>query len=304
MIDVAVVGGINLDLVISVSNIPRPGETVSHASADHHPGGKGANQAVAASRAGAVVTLLGTVGQDKAGDSLIESLVEANVICTDIGRSKEAATGTAFITVDSSGANTVAVAEGANFAIRPQDVSAAMAKQNPAVVVAQLELPDETVRSAFRSCRAGTLRILNASPVDQQALIPFDEVDLLIVNEIEASTLLGAEVTVPTAPDAARTLASRVHRGCVLTLGSSGVVANINHQTHHLAAHHINVVDTTGAGDAFCGAMAAALAREESMPSALAWGNAAGALATTRAGAQPSMPHRDEIATLLSAEAR
>ncbi len=144
------------------------------------------------------------------------------------------------------------------------------------------------------------MRVMNASPVDPDTALPLDSIDLLVVNEIEASDLLGTPVTSANAPDAARRLAVDVTRGCVITLGDDGLAAHVDGQDLHLSAHLVNAVDTTGAGDAFCGAMAAALALGEPMPTALAWGNAAGALAASRPGAQPSMPTRAEIAAQLA----
>ena len=141
---------------------------------------------------------------------------------------------------------------------------------------------------------------MNASPLEPGAALPLDLVDLLIVNEIEASDLLGTAVTSADAADAARDLAAGVGRGCVITLGGDGLAAHVDGCPHRLTAHPVNVVDTTGAGDAFCGAMAAALALGEPVGTALAWGNAAGALAASRPGAQPSMPTGAEIAAQLA----
>ena len=287
---VVVVGGINLDI----------GETVHGGRLGRYPGGKGSNQAVAAARAGAEVTMVGAVGQDDAGNELLASLAAAGVNADHVARTAEAATGTAMIAVDGSGANSIAVAEGANLSVRPADVAKAITALDPAVVVVQREVPEPAVRAALEHAPERAVRVMNASPIDPDTALPLDVIDLLIVNEIEASDLLGITVTSDDAPDAARRLAADVRRGCVITLGGDGLAAYVDGQALQLNAHPVNVVDTTGAGDAFCGAMAAAMTLGHSVPTALAWGNAAGALAASRPGAQPSMPTRAEIAAQLA----
>ena len=300
MSSVVVVGSINMDMVMRVPRIPRPGETVPGGRIRRYPGGKGANQAVAAARAGAAVAMVGAVGRDDAGTAMLESLAAAGVDGADVCRSADAATGTAMIVVDGSGANAIALAEGANLAVRPEDVARAIAARDPAVVVVQREVPDDAVRAALDHAPEGAIRVLNAAPLEPEAELPLDVVDLLIVNEIEASDLLGTTVTSADAAHAARNVAAGVGRGCVITLGGDGLAAHVDGRPHRLSAHPVDIVDTTGAGDAFCGAMAAALALGETLPTALAWGNAAGALAATRPGAQPSMPTRAEIAAQLA----
>ena len=297
---VVVVGGINMDIVMRVPRIPRPGETVHGGRLGRYPGGKGSNQAVAAARAGATVSMVGAVGQDDAGNELLASLATAGVDADHVARTDQAATGTAMIAVDGAGANSIAVAEGANLSVRPEDVAQAVAALRPAVVVVQREVPERAVRAALEHAPDEAIRMMNASPVDPDTALPLDVIDLLVVNEIEASDLLGSPVTTADATDATRRLAADVTRGCVVTLGGDGLAAFVDGQALHLNAHPVNVVDTTGAGDAFCGAMAAALALGESVPTALAWGNAAGALAATRPGAQPSMPTRAEITAQLA----
>ena len=294
---VVVVGSLNMDMVMRVPRIPRPGETVHGGRLGRYPGGKGANQAVAAARAGAAVAMVGAVGRDDAGSALLASLAEAGVDGSDVRQPADAATGTAMIVVDGSGANAIALAEGANLAVRPEDAARAVAAHDLAVVVVQREVPESAVKAALRHPPESAIRVMNASPLEPGAALPLDLVDLLIVNEIEASDLLGTAVT---GANAARDLAAGVGRGCVITLGDDGLAAHVDGYPHRLIAHPVNVVDTTGAGDAFCGAMAAALALGEPVGTALAWGNAAGALAATRPGAQPSMPTGAEIAAQLA----
>ena len=291
---IAVVGSINQDIVIRVPRIPRPGETVHHGRLAHFAGGKGANQAVAAARAGATVSMLSAVGSDAAGDDLLRGLIADGVDTTHVARVDSAATGTALIAVDDAGANSIAVAEGANFKIKPEDVERAVASMQPVAVIGQREVPDEATLAAFRAAPAG-LRVLNVSPVDEGESIDLSPVDIAVVNEIEAAQLAGRN---DDPPALARAVARRTHRGCVVTLGGQGLVAHIDGQTHVQPAFPTTVVDTTGAGDAFCGVFTAALAESHPVETALRWGQAAGALAAAKAGAQPSMPMADDIRRL------
>ena len=225
---VVVVGGINMDIVMRVPRIPRPSETVHGGRIGRYPGGKGSNQAVAAARAGAAVAMVGAVGQDEAGKELVASLHAAGVDTDHVALTPDAATGTAMIAVDSSGANSIAVAEGANLSVRPEDVAKAVAALNPAVVVVQREVPETAVRAALEHAPEGAMRVMNASPVDPDTALPLDSIDLLVVNEIEASDLLGTPVTSANAPDAARRLAVggepglRDHAGRRRTGGTRG----------------------------------------------------------------------------------
>ncbi|MDE2768959.1 MAG: ribokinase [Chloroflexota bacterium] len=298
---IAVVGSINQDIVIRVPRIPRPGETVHHGRLARYAGGKGANQAVAAARAGATVSMLGAVGTDADGDDLLRGLIAEGVDTTHVARVDSAATGTALIAVDDAGANSIAVAEGANFQIDPEDVQSAIAALQPVAVVGQREVPDDVINAAFQATTPG-LRVLNVSPVDEGVAINLGLVDIAIVNEIEA-----AQLTADSSPDddsaaLARVLAEQTHRGCVVTLGGQGLVAQVDGQTHVQPAFPTTVVDTTGAGDAFCGVFTAALAAGRQVETALRWGQAAGALAAAKAGAQPSMPMADDIRRLAESE--
>lgn len=293
---IAVVGSINQDIVIRVPRIPHPGETVHHGRLGHYAGGKGANQAVAAARGGAQVSMLGAVGTDAAGDDLRRGLTAHGVDTRHVARVESAATGTALIAVDDAGANSIAVAEGANFEIDPAVVASAVACVQPVAVIGQREVPDDVTNAAFQAASPG-LRVLNVSPIDDMA-IDFAQVDIAVVNEIEAAQLTG-DSSADGDPEAlARALAARTLRGCIVTLGGAGLVAHVDGQTHVQPAFPTTVVDTTGAGDAFCGVFTAALAAGRPVETALRWGQAAGALAAAKAGAQPSMPRIDDIRRL------
>ena len=298
---IAVVGSINQDIVIRVPRIPRPGETVHHGRLAHFAGGKGANQAVAAARAGATVSMLSAVGTDAAGDDLLRGLIADGVDTAHVARVDSAATGTALIAVDHAGANSIAVAEGANFKIDPADVTSAIAEIQPVAVIGQREVPDDVTNVAFGAAPPG-LRVLNVSPVDEGVAIDFGLVDIAVVNQIEAAQLTGDSFADDDPEALARALAAKTHRGCVVTLGEQGLVAHIDGQTYVQPAFPTTVVDTTGAGDAFCGVFTAALAEGHQVETALRWGQAAGALAAAKAGAQPSMPMADDIRRLAETE--
>ena len=299
---IAVVGGINQDIVIHVPRIPQPGETVHHGQLGRYAGGKGANQAVAAARAGAAVNMLGAVGVDAAGDDLLRGMAANGVDTTHVARVESAATGTALIAVDAAGANSIAVAEGANFAIDPEAVRAAVADLRPIAVIGQREVPDVVTQAAFQAAPPG-LRVLNVSPVDHGMAIDLSRVDIAVVNEIEAAQLAGGSTAHDEPAALAQALAARTHRGCVVTLGDQGLVAVIDDKTYIQPAFPTTVVDTTGAGDAFCGVFTAALAAGRPVERALRWGQAAGALAAATAGAQPSMPQAEDIRQLAETEA-
>ena len=296
---VAVIGSINQDIVVRVPHLPRPGETVSDGTLARHAGGKGANQAVAAARAGARVDMIGVVGTDDAGQALTSTLTAAGVGTSYVRQVTATPTGVALIAVDTSGANAIALAPGANGRVEPDEAREAVQSLAPDVVLGQLETPLDSIRAALGAAGSSAWRILNAAPAPSDAAVPYEVVDLLVVNEIEAGALLGERVTADTAGDAAAALARRAARGCAVTLGPAGVVAAVDGRLHVRSAHLVDVVDTTGAGDAFSGALAAALAAGRSVESAIDWANAAGALATTKPGAQPSMPDAEAIRRLL-----
>lgn len=293
---IAVVGSINLDIVIRVPRIPRVGETIHHGDLARHPGGKGANQAVAASLAGAEVSMIGSVGMDAAGSELLSSLKAHRVDTRYVTPVTSTHTGTALITVDANGSNSIALAEGANSTIEPGTVADAVDQLAPHAILCQREIPDNVIATAFSRRNRHGLHILNVSPVEQTANIPMDDIDLLVVNQIEAEQLIGAQTE---AMDAATTLAQRTRRGCIVTLGAEGVVAHIDGHKIEQPAYSVRVVDTTGAGDAFCGAFVAALLENQNPANALLFGQAAGAIAATRHGAQPSMPSSSTIRALM-----
>lgn len=300
---IVVVGSINMDLVTRTNNIPIPGETVIGGDLQTIPGGKGANQAVAAARLGSDVAMVGHVGNDVFAKQLKENLGADGVNQTYV-TGVEAASGVALIVVDASGQNSIVVAPGANGWLTPADVEAAADVINSAdVMLLQLEIPLETVhRAAQLAHDFGVRVILNPAPAQPLPAALLKLVDVLVPNESEAAVLAGIPVDDEEGlRKAATKLQSLGVATVILTLGSRGaLLAQDGKFTHFPPFAVLDVVDTTAAGDAFVGGLAAAIAGGDPVETAIPWGNAAGALAITRAGAQPSLPTRQEVMILLS----
>jgi ribokinase len=287
---VLVAGAINTDLVARVRRAPEAGETVTGSSFDVFGGGKGANQALAAARSGAATAMLGALGDDDYGRQRLADLRADGIDVESIGITTEAASGVALIVVDDQGQNRIAYVPGATLTVDAETAVAAFQRVLPAVVLTTNELSIEALEPLFRAAKAaGTRVVLNAAPepVTGASLLPL--ADVLIVNETEAAELLGGSVEGDwtTASTKLRELGpSRV----IITLGAEGALANLDGRIVRATAPLVEVVDTTGAGDAFCGAFVAQLARGASSADALRAAIAAGSLAVGVAGAQRSMP--------------
>ncbi len=300
---ITVVGSLNMDLVVRTPRIPRPGETIIGGDFHTLPGGKGANQAVAAARLGARVSMVGRVGRDTFANPLLDNLTAAGVDHTFVTQDPEAATGVALIEVDDAGQNSIVVASGANMRVSPADVEAAEATIASAdVLLLQLESPLETVTRAAQVARAHGVRvILNPAPARPLPAALLSLVDVLIPNENETALLTGMPVESRDQIEAAATALRELGVGTViLTLGDRGALLTQEGETEHFPAFDVTPVDTTAAGDAFVGGFAVALAEGKSLAEAVRWGNGAGALAATRLGAQPSLPTRQALETLLA----
>ena len=263
------------------------------------PGGKGANQAAAAARYGARAHLLGAVGRDAAGDAMLAAMREAGVETGQILRLAHAATGQAYVSVAENGENAIVVAGGANLDVAAEmfDIEAAARSR---VLLAQLETPIEATRALFSGAPAvaGCLRLLNAAPANEAAEAIFPLADILIVNETELAAFVGANTAPELLDDvvgAARKLVARPDQTVVVTLGKAGAVAVGAAGRTVIAGRPAKVVDTTGAGDCFCGVLAARLSEDAELGQAMRWANAAASLSTERPGAVPSMPTRAEI---------
>ena len=288
---VLVVGSLNLDVVVTCERAPEAGETVLGRSVTQAAGGKGANQAVAAARLGASVAMAGRVGDDDAGRSLRRSLREAGVDDACV-RTGTATTGTALIVVDAHGENRIVVIPGANGEVVAADAAPLLKDSLGDVVILELEIPLATVVAVATAARcAGASVLLNAAPARLEARSLAKVVDHLVVNETEAEALCEWPVESPDAERAAVETLRGVGFGAVtLTRGPRGALHGDRDGWLEAEAPAVEVVDTTAAGDAFVGAWAAERARGGSAREALALAVAAGSLAVTKAGAQPSLP--------------
>jgi ribokinase len=298
MPEVVVVGSLNMDVVARAPHLVVPGETVLGHSFVTAPGGKGANQAVAAARLGARTAMVGRVGDDAFGVRLRAGLEADGVDVRGVGTAPGVSTGVAVIVVDDAGRNGIVVVPGANGLVTPADVDAQdEALRAARVVVLQLEIPLATVEHAARRARAlGKTVVLNPAPARP---LPADLVacaDLLVPNEIEAAALSGAPVaSVEDAIGAARRLRATGAGTVLVTLGDRGVVTLGPDGARHDPAPRVHAVDTTAAGDTFIGGLCAALVRGRPLAAAVAFGQAAAAISVTRAGAQPSIPFLREV---------
>ncbi len=299
---IAVVGSLNMDLVIRAPHIPQTGETILGHDLYTLPGGKGANQTIAAARLGAQVCLVGRVGQDEFSSPLLQNLAEAGVDHRHVQADPDAATGVALIVVDEAGQNTIVVASGANMKVRPADVDAAEAVIAWAdVLLLQLEIPLETViRAAEVAHRHEVTVVLNPAPAQPLPVDLLGLVDVLIPNESETELLTGMPVNDKASAEvAAGWLRGSGVGAVILTLGERGALLAGSSQAQLIPAFPVTPVDTTAAGDAFVAGFAVALAEGRTIPESILWGNAAGGLATTKLGAQPSLPDRAELLALL-----
>jgi ribokinase len=296
---VVVIGSLNMDLVVRVARMPAAGETLAGEGFETAPGGKGANQAVAAARLGAPVVMVGCVGRDAHGHELLQGLAADGIDASRIEARAGAPTGVAVIVVEADGQNRIVLAPGANACLDDAaiDARAGDAIARAAVVVMQLEVPPAAVlRAAQRARAAGVPVLLNAAPARPLPDALWAAIDVLVVNESEAALLSGLPVAdAASALAAAAALRARGPRVVVVTLGPLGVAWVDGPQAHALPAHVVEAVDTTAAGDTFIGALAVALREGRPLADAVMLGQAASALCVTRRGAQPSIPRRDEI---------
>ena len=287
-----IVGSANIDLVFSCEHLPSAGETLLVKSFAVHPGGKGANQAVAAAKLGAGVSFLGCVGEDSYGALLRTSLESVDVDCSYLQLSKGTNSGLASICVDASGANSIVVAPGANGCLTPTLVGNAIEVLRPDVVLAQLEIPMNCVEA----CSSAERFILNPAPARQLPRDLLSRCYAITPNETEAEMLTG--IYPRSGDDCLRAATALLESGVqhvVITLGERGCFWASADGSMHLEAPSVEVVDTTAAGDAFNGALAMCLASGKSMQASLQVANWVGALSTTRAGAQDSMPNLAEV---------
>ncbi len=299
---IVVVGSSNTDMIIKLDRIPRPGETLLGGEFVMAAGGKGANQAVGAARAGGAVTLVARVGDDMFGARAIVGFKRDRIRVDHIRKDKTAASGVALIFVAKDGENSIAVAGGANARLSPANVRHAAAVISRAkALVLQLETPLETVQAAAAiAAKAGVLAILNPAPARPLPDALLQRVSILTPNETEAELLTGLRVDDDaTAGRAARKLLARGVKTVILTLGARGALVARGDAIHLVPGFKVRAVDSTAAGDVFNGALAVALAEGKSLIESVRFANAAAAISVTRLGAQPSAPHRAEIDRIL-----
>ncbi|MGC8638682.1 MAG: ribokinase [Isosphaeraceae bacterium] len=301
---IVVVGSSNTDMIIKLDRIPRPGETILGGEFVTAPGGKGANQAVAAARAGGRVSFIARVGRDMFGDQAIDGFLKDKIDVEHVGRDKSAPSGVALIFVAKDGENSIAVASGANNCLSAAHVRKARRLiASAAAVVLQLETPLATMQAAAEiAAQAGVPVILNPAPARALPDELLRNVTILTPNETEAELLTGIKVEDDSsAGRAALALLARGVQTVIITLGSRGAfVANAQSRSL-IEGFPMQAVDTTAAGDVFNGALAVALAEEQPLEQAVRFANAAAAISVTRMGAQPSAPKRKEIDKLLEA---
>lgn len=295
---VVVIGSLNMDLVTRAPRLPRGGETLIGQSFATVSGGKGANQAVAAARLGAQVSMVGCVGSDAYGEALRGALLVEQIDCQAVSTVDDSS-GVALIVVDDNSQNAIVIVAGANGALTPEVIDRSDAVLQAAdVIICQLEVPDATVGHALKRGRElGKTVILNPAPASRP--LPADwyaAIDYLIPNESEASALSGLPVdSLSTAETAATRLIAMGAGKVIITLGSQGSLFADGKRFEHFPAPKVKAVDTTAAGDTFVGGFAAALAAGKSEADAIRFGQVAAALSVTRAGAQPSIPTLSDV---------
>ncbi|WP_439374096.1 ribokinase [Bradyrhizobium sp. DASA03120] len=299
---VFVAGSINMDVVATADRHPRVGETVAGRQVLYFPGGKGANQAVAASRIGAPTTLIGRLGKDPFGAELKAFLGAQGIDLGYVQQTAEAHTGTAIITVADAD-NTIVVIPGSNALVGKDDVSVVPLLKGD-VAVSQFEIPLPTIAAFFRRAReAGAVTVLNPAPAQKMSSELLALVDILVLNETELGFLAGVELSESdeAAPiiGVARQLQARADQTICITLGKRGVLALAGREEISVPGRAVKVVDTTGAGDCFVGALAAQLAEGTQLRDALTFANAAASISVQRMGAGPSMPTAAEVAAAM-----
>lgn len=302
---ILVIGSLNMDLVARTQRLPQKGETVFGNSFATFPGGKGANQAVAAAKLGTTVHMIGCVGKDGFGQELVLGMDTVGINTQGI-RSVEEATGTALITVEEQGSNTIVVVSGANGLCGRKDVDQGLSGLSPGILLLQHEIPEDTVNYAIcQAKKAGWVIILNPAPA---RAIPEDvlkKVDILTPNESEAALLTGIDVRdIDDAKQAGRNLLQRGVGSVIITLGDKGALMCTAQKFLEIPPIKVQAVDTTAAGDAFTGALATALAEAKSLSTSIQFATAAAAISVMRSGAQPALASREEVEKFLMQQGR
>lgn len=300
---VLVVGSSNLDLVVTTKRFPNPGETIFGNKFEMFPGGKGANQAVCASRLGCKTTFVGKMGNDEFKEKLSQIMVESEVDITNIFVDEKEHTGTALITVDGNGQNQIIVISGSNMKLSPEDIeSKSLLFKEASVVLTQLEIPIETVLKVAQLAKENdALFILNPAPAVQLPARLFPLIDFITPNESELELLSGIRITNEQSIElAGRLLIDKGVKNVIVTLGKEGSVLINKSCKRQFSVNKVQVVDSTAAGDAFNGALATSLADNHSIEEAIEFASKIASITVTRMGAQSSMPYLNEIKNLES----
>ncbi|MEM9809199.1 MAG: ribokinase [Cyanobacteria bacterium P01_D01_bin.56] len=296
---IIVFGSLNMDLVVQVPHLPQAGETLLGENFSTVPGGKGANQAVAAARLGASTIMVGRVGDDGFGTALCGSLQTAGVN-TELILQTPGASGVALINVDKAGENQIVVAPGANGNVDSTDVQRLPLDIDDPILLMQFEIPLCAVLAAAKKAKKSCVIV---DPAPARTDLPanfYQQVDILTPNQTEATQLTGVQVQgVTTAMEATQVLRQRGTSTVIVKLGHQGVVVASDLEVFHVPAFEVDAIDTVAAGDAFNGGLAVALSEGKQLRPAVEWASAVAALSVTKAGAQPSMPTRDEVNAFL-----
>jgi ribokinase len=299
---IVVIGSSNVDLLMKMDHLPEKGETVTDAEFFQVYGGKGANQAVAAARAGGNVAFVNSVGEDAYTPQMVQNYKNDGIDTRYVFQEKGISSGHALIMIGGQGMNYLSVAPGANYKLTPQKIDEALPVfDEAAIIVMQYEIQEETIKYVIDLANNKNIPVLwNCAPARAFDLSYIPKINILVLNEVEAGFL--AEMTVETEADAEKAAQKLVDRGVekvIITLGSKGAFVVTKTEKVSVPAFKVEAVDTTAAGDTFCGAFAVALVEGKSLKEALQFASAAAAISVTRIGAQPSAPSRIEIDTFL-----
>lgn len=299
---VCVLGSMNMDIVLKVNNMPKVGETIFANNLQNVPGGKGANQAVAAKRLGSEVYMISKVGSDSTGETLTKSLVQDNINVNFIFKDEKNPTGTAVISVDQDGNNSIIVAAGANMSIKKEEIEKAeKVIRECQILISQFETPVETTIEAFKMAKsAGKVTILNPAPAKKIPEQLLKYTDIVVPNETEAYELTGVTVKdLDSAKEAAKKFMEKGVKYTIITLGANGAAVISEDKSEIVEAYKVKAVDTTAAGDTFIGGFSSKLNADnlcfEGIKRAVKFGNKCSSIAVQREGAQPSIPYLKEI---------
>lgn len=299
---VCILGSMNMDLVLKIDNLPQVGETILSKSFEKIPGGKGANQAVAAKRSGAEVSMISKIGQDDNGKILRSELIKDNIDVNFVFEDEKEATGMAIIMVNKNGNNSIVVVSGSNMTINEEDIDKLVETiKNNDILISQFETPEEMTLKAFKKAKElGKVTILNPAPAKKISLDLLRVTDIIVPNETEAEVLTGIKVeNIKDAEKAGRDFLEKGVKFVVITLGSKGAAIIGKDFCKLVPAYKVNAIDTTAAGDSFIGGLSARLNVENinknTLIDAVTFGNKVSSIAVQRKGAQPSIPYLKEI---------